>query len=88
MGENIDSINSIIYSITRFNLKMEIQFKHMVLIYAILIFLLFLYKPQLFRLNIEDQNLRRRKFTTLVALFIVLAIITYYIKIFLSRESS
>lgn len=67
---------------------MEIQFKHMVLIYAVMIFLLFLYKPQLFRLNIEDQNLRRRKFTTLVALFIVLAIITYYIKIFLSRESS
>ena len=65
---------------------MEIEFKHMVLIYAILIFLLFLYKPQLFRLNIDDQNLRRRKFTTLVALFIVLAIITYYIKIFLTRS--
>jgi ABC-type protease/lipase transport system fused ATPase/permease subunit len=65
---------------------MEIQFKHMVLIYAVLIFALFLYKPQLFRLNIEDQNLRRRKFTTLVALFIILAIITYYIKIFLSRD--
>ena len=67
---------------------MEIEFKHMVLIYAILIFLLFVYKPQLFRLNLEDPNLRRRKFTTLVALFIVLAIITYYIKIFLSRETS
>ncbi len=67
---------------------MEIQFKHMVLIYAVLIFALFLYKPQLFRLNIEDQNLRKRKFTTLVALFIILAIITYYIKIFLSRDQA
>ena len=34
----------------------------------------------LFKLNIEDQQMRRHKFVTLVGLFIILAIISYYIK--------
>ncbi len=62
---------------------MELEFKHLVLIYSILIALLFLFKPQIFKLNIEDQQLRRHKFITLVGLFIVLAIISYYIKLYL-----
>ncbi len=62
---------------------MELEFKHLVLIYSILIALLFLFKPQIFKLNIEDQQMRRHKFITLVGLFIVLAIISYYIKLYL-----
>ncbi len=61
---------------------MELEFKHLVLIYAILLFLLFLFKPQLFNLNIQDKDLRKRKFLMLVALFIILAILSYYIKIY------
>ena len=62
---------------------MELEFKHLVLIYAILIFLLFFFKPQFFNLNIVDKETKRRKFLMLVALFIILAIISYYIKIYL-----
>ncbi len=61
---------------------MELEFKHLVLIYSILIALLFLFKPQIFKLNIEDQQMRRHKFVTLVGLFIILAIISYYIKLY------
>ncbi len=61
---------------------MELEFKHLVLIYSILIALLFLFKPQIFKLNIEDHQMRRHKFVTLVGLFIVLAIISYYIKVY------
>jgi hypothetical protein len=61
---------------------MELEFKHLVLIYAILLFLLFFFKPQLFNLNIQDKDLRKRKFLMLVALFIILAILSYYIKIY------
>jgi hypothetical protein len=61
---------------------MELEFKHLVLIYAILLFLLFFFKPQLFNLNVIDKDLRKRKFLMLVALFIILAIISYYIKIY------
>ncbi len=61
---------------------MELQFKHLVLIYSILIFLLFLFKPRLFNLHIDDKKTRRHKFLLLVGLFILLAIISYYIKIF------
>ncbi len=62
---------------------MEFEFKQLVLIYAILVFLLFYIKPELFSLQIENKELRRRKFLMLVALFIILAILTYYIKIYL-----
>ncbi len=61
---------------------MELEFKHLVLIYSVLIALIFFFKPQLFKLNIQDESLRRHKFVTLVGLFIVLAIIAYYIKIY------
>ncbi len=61
---------------------MELEFKHLVLIYSILIALLFLCKSQIFKLNIEDQQMRRHKFVTLVGLFVVLAIIAYYIKLY------
>jgi hypothetical protein len=62
---------------------MELEFKHLVLIYAILIFLLFFFKPQFFNLNIMDKETKRRKFLMLVALFIILAILSYYIKIYM-----
>ncbi len=64
-------------------MNFEFEFKHLVLIYALLLFLVFYFKPHFFNLNIENKDLRRRKFITLVALFIILAIITYYIKLFL-----
>jgi hypothetical protein len=63
---------------------MELEFKHLVLIYSILIALIFLWKPQIFKLsNNDNQEMRRHKFVTLVGLFVVLAIISYYIKIYL-----
>ncbi len=63
---------------------MELEFKHLVLIYSILIALIFLFKPQLFKLNNNDNmDMKRRKFVVLAALFIVLAIIAYYIKLYL-----
>ncbi len=62
---------------------MDFEFKQLVLIYAILVFLLFYIKPEIFSLQIENKELRRRKFLMLVALFIILAILTYYIKIYL-----
>ena len=63
---------------------MELEFKHLVLIYSIFIALIFLWKPQIFKLsNSDNQEMRRHKFITLVGLFIVIAIISYYIKIYL-----
>jgi hypothetical protein len=63
---------------------MELEFKHLVLIYSILIALIFLFKPQLFKLNNNDNmDMKRHKFVVLAALFIVLAIIAYYIKLYL-----
>ncbi len=62
---------------------MELEFKHLILIYAIFIFLLFFFKPHLFNLQIADKEVRRRKFLMLVALFIILAILSYYVKIYL-----
>ena len=62
---------------------MELEFKHLVLIYSILIAFIFLWKPQIFKLsNSDNQEMRRHKFVTLVGLFVVLAIIAYYIKIY------
>ncbi len=63
---------------------MELEFKHLVLIYSILIAFIFLWKPQIFKLsNNDNQEMRKHKFVTLVGLFVVLAIISYYIKIYL-----
>lgn len=63
---------------------MELEFKHLVLIYSIFIALIFLWKPQIFKLsNNDNPEMRRHKFVTLVGLFVVLAIISYYIKIYL-----
>ncbi len=63
---------------------MELEFKHLVLIYSILIALIFLWKPQIFKLsNNDNSEMKRHKFVTLVGLFVVLAIISYYIKIYL-----
>ena len=63
---------------------MELEFKHLVLIYSVLIAFIFLWKPQIFKLsNNDNQEMRRHKFITLVGLFVVLAIISYYIKIYL-----
>jgi hypothetical protein len=63
---------------------MELEFKHLVLIYSIFIAFIFLWKPQIFKLsNNDNQEMRRHKFVTLVGLFVVLAIISYYIKIYL-----
>ena len=63
---------------------MELEFKHLVLIYTVLIAIIFLWKPQIFKLNNNDNHeMRRHKFVTLVGLFVVLAIIAYYIKIYL-----
>jgi hypothetical protein len=66
----------------------KLEFKQLVLIYAILVFLLFYIKPEIFSLHCganqsENRALRRRKFLMLVALFIILAILTYYIKIYI-----
>lgn len=63
---------------------MELEFKHLVLIYTVLIAIIFLWKPQIFKLsNNDNHEMRRHKFVTLVGLFVVLAIIAYYIKIYL-----
>jgi Ca2+/Na+ antiporter len=59
---------------------MELEFKQMVLIYVILIFVIFLWKPRLF--DLKEERTKRKKFLMLMALFIILAVITYYLKIY------
>ncbi len=66
---------------------MELEFKHLVLLYALLIFLLFFFKPHLFQMG-DDGKERQRKFIMLAALFIIVAIITYYIKIYMEYYTS
>ena len=55
----------------------------MVLIYSILIVGIFLWKPHLFHLKHIDDRMKRKKLLMLTALFMVVAILTYYIKIYL-----
>ena len=61
------------------NYIMEIDIKYSILFYLIVLYLLYLWKPHLFKLDTEQ---RRRKFILLMALVIIIAIISIYIKIF------
>jgi hypothetical protein len=52
--------------------------KYTILIYLILLIFIFFWKPEIFKLNIENKN---RKILYLVFLIIIIAIISFYAKI-------
>lgn len=59
---------------------MTFDIKFIIIIYIILIVLLYIYKNQLFKLNGRNRS---KKIIYLSSLFIILAIISIYIKILL-----
>jgi hypothetical protein len=61
---------------------MEIDIKYSILFYLLILYLLYLSKPHLFKFDDSNQGLRRRKFILLMAMMIIIAIISMYIKIF------
>ena len=52
--------------------------KYTIFLYLILIFLIFLFKPQILALNVDDK---KRKTLYLIFLIIILAIISFYTKV-------
>jgi hypothetical protein len=54
------------------------ELKYTIFLYLIFILLIYLYKPQLFILNVEDK---KRKSLYLMFLIIVISIIVFYFKI-------
>ena len=52
--------------------------KYTILIYLILLIFIFFWKPEIFKLNIENK---KRKILYLVFLIIIVAIISFYAKI-------
>ena len=52
--------------------------KYTILIYLVLLIFIFFWKPEIFKLNIENK---KRKMLYLVFLIIIVAIISFYTKI-------
>jgi hypothetical protein len=52
--------------------------KYTIFIYFIILFLIFLWKPNIFILNTEDK---KRKILYLTSLIIIIAIISFYFKV-------
>jgi len=52
--------------------------KYTIFIYLILILFIYFWKPDIFNLNIEDK---KRKLLYLIFLIIIIAIISFYLKI-------
>ena len=52
--------------------------KYTIFLYLILVILLFLWKPNVFALNVEDK---KRKILYLISLIIIISIISFYLKI-------
>jgi hypothetical protein len=52
--------------------------KYTIFLYLILVILLFLWKPNVFALNVEDK---KRKILYLISLIIIISIISFYFKI-------
>jgi len=52
--------------------------KYTILIYLVLLIFIFFWKPEIFKLNIENK---KRKILYLVFLIIIIAIISFYAKI-------
>ncbi len=61
-----------------FSSEMEFDLKFVIIIYTILVVLLYLHNNNLFNLNVEKKN---KKVIYLSFLLIVLAIISFYVKI-------
>ena len=57
---------------------MEILLKYVILLYFFIIFVLFYSKPSLFHLS---ESNKKRKLIYLISLFIIIAIICFYLKI-------
>jgi len=54
------------------------KLKYTILLYLILIILLFIWKPKLFKLNVDNK---KKKILYLISLIIIISIICFYIKI-------
>jgi hypothetical protein len=54
------------------------ELKYTILLYLILIILLFIWKPKLFKLNVDNK---KKKMLYLISLIIIISIICFYIKI-------
>ena len=52
--------------------------KYTIFLYLILVILLFLWKPNVFALNVEDK---KRKIVYLISLIIIISIISFYFKV-------
>jgi hypothetical protein len=52
--------------------------KYSIFLYLILILFIFLWKPQIFLLNVEDK---KRKILYLMFLIIIISIISFYVKV-------
>ncbi len=61
-----------------FSSAMEFDLKFVIIIYTILVVLLYLHNNNLFNLNVEKKN---KKVIYLSFLLVVLAIISFYVKI-------
>lgn len=61
---------------------MEILLKYVILLYFLILFGLYLNKPSLFQM--DEQN-KKRKLIYLIALFVVIAILSFYIKIIIEK---
>lgn len=57
---------------------MNFDIKFVIVLYIILVVLLFLYKNELFELNVKNKN---KKMIYLTFLLFILAIISYYVKV-------
>jgi hypothetical protein len=52
--------------------------KYTIFLYLILILFIFLWKPQIFLLNVDDK---KRKVLYLIFLIIIISIISFYVKV-------
>jgi Kef-type K+ transport system membrane component KefB len=58
---------------------MNLELKYIIFMYIFILILLYIWKPHIFNLN--DENSRKKKILYLFSLIIIIAIISFYVKV-------